>query len=475
MFPASAVARAARVWATALRGAHATRTIKTKDAPPESVVNFRNMQRRRGGAFRTNVRVASKKKSVPRLREHWYRTSHEIAEIAKGGVPEAAFHEAHAHVHTGMEEWHKLARNIRAQDRSADHLQPQLAAAAWNQVIQLAVNAGMPSAAWRTYCEMKRAHVRPTARTFAGYFAALAHAVRSRKIDVQTTRSWIEHVPKLYTALEQLSTYAAHAQPSEHDTAWLGTPATDATGGTLRPDVAAGRSRVAHETRKDPQALVAAYSAYISLLFALGRPQEALQVWDVLCPDPYPGRRAAQKTLRLPRHLIATAPTYTALLRDLGMCRMPLPAKKTAIRDVWARWQYDILTASRAQPGAPPLLDATAIKTLVWTLSIGAPSDAAKQICALLGTYCGVTFPSTPGAIQYSVPSNWRPIHFTLPMLLTDVLAFFEQQHLYAHVVDCFVHAQRTQNAPGAVHPETLPEAVACVTRAREKLSRQRT
>ena len=33
------------------------RTPKHHDAPPQSVVNFRNMQRRRGGAFHKNVRV----------------------------------------------------------------------------------------------------------------------------------------------------------------------------------------------------------------------------------------------------------------------------------------------------------------------------------------------------------------------------------------------------------------------------------
>lgn len=462
-----------RAYASAARtGPAPARTARrgTRNGPPESVVNFRNMQRRRRGAFRTDIRVESKKPRTPSLREHLFRTSHEVAQLAHGTAPEKAFHEANAILHSRMDEWRQLARRIRAQDSTADHIHPQLAAAAWNQVIGLAARAGMPSAAWRTYCDMKRAHIRPTARTYAVYFAALANAVRTKKIDTVASASWIEHVPKLFEGLEQVHTQGARAQPT-HDTEWLGAPAVDATGGTLRPSVAASRSRVVHETLKEPRAVVAAYSAYISLLCALGRPSEALAVWNDVCPDPYPGRRTEPTAPRLPRSLFATAETYTALMRDLGTCRMPLAAKQAAIRDIWARWQFDILSTSRAAPEEPPLLDAVAIKTLVWTLAIGSPPDAAKNISALLGTYCGVSFDHTPNAIRYSVPSTWRAIPFTTSTLLVDILAFYEQHGLYTQVVDCFEHAERTRHAPDAVQPDRVPDAVACVARARKHLA----
>ncbi|KAI3628265.1 hypothetical protein CBS14141_002266 [Malassezia furfur] len=476
LLPRVAVRRFATGPARAPRAAPPPKQRAAKHAaPPRNVVNFRNMQRRRGGDFRTDIRVASKRPPSPSLREHLFRTSHEMAELARGGVPEKAFHEAHARLQTRMDEWRRLARNIRTQDTTAEHIHPQLAAAAWNQVIDLAVRAGMPSAAWRVYCEMKRAHVRPTARTYAGYFAALATAVRAQRIDVATSSAWLAHIPKLYAGLEQLHHQAAQAAPATptDDTAWLGTPTEDATGARGRPSVVASKSRVLHELHKDPHAIVAAYSAYISLLCALGRPDDALQVWNDVCPDPYPGRRTTQSTPHLPRSLFATAPTYTALMRDLGRCRMPLAAKQAAIRDIWARWQFDLLATTRTEPHAAPLLDATAVKTLVWTLAIGSPRDAVQTISALLGTYCGVAFTHTPKAIHYSVPSTWHPVPIATPKMLVDILAFYDKHGQYTRVLDCYEHAERTQHTPGAVRPEAVPEAVAYVDQARKHIATQ--
>lgn len=453
-------------------GRHAARREKKKkDAPPETVVNFRNMQRRRGGEFRTDTRFTphEKGRGVPSLREHLYKASHEVAELAKGADPATAFHDAHAKLQTRMDEWHAIARRIRMADHDAD-FQPQHAAAAWNQVILLAVKAGMPSAAWRTYCEMKRAHVRPTARTYAGYFAALTAMVRSHKVDVKVSGSWIEHLPKLYDGLEQI--HEAGASVNLPDLDVFGTPAESATGGTLRPSVAKSKSRVVREMLKDPQAVVAAYSAYISLLFALQRPDEALAVWDSVCPDPYPGRRMEETVPRLPRRYFATAQTYTAILRDLGTCRMPLKAKQQAVQDIWARWQYDILQTTRAHSAkGGEILDAKAVKTLVWTLAIGHPPTAKKSICALLGTYCGIAFTRTPAGIRYSVPSTWNAIPFTIPALLVDVLAFFDREQMYAHVLDCYEHAMATKSEKGAVNPESIPEAMHHVRVAQEKLA----
>lgn len=444
---------------------------KSANAPPERVVNFRNMQRRRNGPFRTDIRVASSentRRSQPSLREHLFQASHEVNELARGADPARAFHEAHTKLQERMAEWHVLAGRIRAQDPSSEHIQPQHAAAAWNQVILLAVRAGMPSAAWRTYAEMKRAGVRPTARTYAGYFTALSAMVRTRKVNLAESRTWLEHLPKLYAGLEQVHTEAASSASTTDDGLYGQAPAS-ATGGRLsqHPAVQASKARVLWELRKDPQAIVAAYTAYISLLCAIGRPAEALAVWDAVCPDPYPGRRPAAQGKRLPRTLFATAPSYTAVLRAVAMSNMPTKAKQAAIRALWTRWQYDLLSTTRTHTKhAPVLLDSVAVKTLVWTLGMGHASDAPSLVNALLGTYVGVVFRHTPGAIRYSVPSTWKPIPFATPALLVDTLAFYDQHQMYGHVLDCFEHARKTVGA-GSVDPTRLPEAVAYAEKAR--------
>ncbi|WFD42869.1 hypothetical protein MPSI1_001519 [Malassezia psittaci] len=416
------------------------------------------MQRRRGGKFRKDIRVESKKPRLPSLRDHWYQLSHDVDNLAKSKPPKDAYHEAAELLETRMDEWHKLVRQIKAQDPTAQHIHPQLAAAAWNQVIFLAARAGMPSAAWRTFCEMKREHVRPTARTYSGYFSSLVSAIRTRKIDLKSSSAWTEHVPKLFEGLESIHTQAARTQPAD-EVSWHARAIEDATGAKLRPAVSASKQRVVHDTLKDVHAVAVAYSSYISLLFALQQHAEALKVWDQICPDMYPGRSAQNTQPRLPRHLFATAKTYTAIMRDLASCRMPIRSKQDAIRNIWNRWQFDLLAASRTQSDASPLLDVTAIKTLVWALSILPPADAVKNVNALLGTYCGVEFHHTPKVIRYSVPSTWQPIHFGSSAMFMDVLAFYDHHQLYTQVMDCYEHAEQTKNQVDAVDPGRIPEA----------------
>ena len=426
-------------------------TGRTRRDAPASVVNFRNMQRRRGGVFRTDVRMPRRKNTaVPSLREHMFRTSHAVAGLAARSDAMDAFKEADNLLRKRMSEWHALASRVRAHDRHADHVNPQMAAAAWNQVIVLAVRANSPSAAWRVYCDMKRSHVRPTARTYAGFFHALACMVRERRIDLSASNAWLEHIDKLYAGLEQLHNDVATGESfvKEH----------------VRPATRDAHRRLLQDVQKNPKALVAGYAAYISLLCALGHPKKALAVFNSVCPDGYPAHRSVEG--RVPREHFATAQFYTAMLRDLGTCRMPIRDKQAVVRDLWRRWQFDILVALRNNKSPP--LDAVALKTLVWTLTLGSPPSAVRDVCALLGSYMGVHFRRTPGTVSHESALGMRPIRFTDPALLVDVLAFFDRTGAYGHVADVYDFALAARHR--ALDPANVPAAVKLAKKAHQHL-----
>ncbi|PKI85425.1 hypothetical protein MVES_000693 [Malassezia vespertilionis] len=413
------------------------------------------------------MRIVPKKEQSPsaiqpKLRDHLFQTSHDVAELAHTQDPRAAFKDAEKLLFERMTEWHALARKMRAKHADASaHIHPQLAAAAWNQVINLAVRASSPSAAWRLYCKMKRNHIRPTARTYAGYFAALTSMVRDKRINMQESRSWLEHLPKLYQGLDQLQRDAA----MRHD-------AVDEIAGR-REFTAPFKRHTAHAACKDPQAIVSAYSSYISLLFALDNPEEGLAVFNAVCPDPYPGNAYTQSSECLPRTMFATAPFYSATLRDIGMSKMRLETKHAVVRDLWSRWQYDIMRASRMPSKRPVVLDAIAVKTLLWTLQLGRPEEAAREVSAMLGTYVGVPFTPAPGIIQYTVPTDWTPLHFTNASLLVDALSFYTQVGMPQCVVDCYTYAEKTKDASGAVQPSTIRDAVVLAERAHAALRKE--
>ena len=99
-----------RSTASCLRTATATYATshgaKSKNAPPQSVINFRNMQRRRGGAFSKNVRVHRKSRHSPedQLRQHMFETSHKIKELSSTeDNPMQLFKGAESILHEGMQ------------------------------------------------------------------------------------------------------------------------------------------------------------------------------------------------------------------------------------------------------------------------------------------------------------------------------------------------------------------------------------
>jgi len=405
------------------------------------------MQRRRGGIFRTDVRVERKPKAAAlhpdSLRQHMFATSKRISDIVKQESDAySRFKKSEALLLERMVEWRTLARRIRFYHKSQTPLSPQHGAAAWNHVILLAVRAASPTAAWHLFCDMKRQGIRPTARTYAGFFRALGEQAHTSLHDTLGLASWRERLSKLYEGLEQLHQEAA-VQTSLHD--------------ALSSHQVA-QQRVLHELEKDPASIVTAFRHYISLLCALGRYEEALQVFNHLCPDGYP---AAQHGFpRLPRNHFATVSMYTSFLRDLGLCRMPMPKKQQLIREIWRRWQDDVAMALRR--GAPLPLDETAVKTLVWTLRMGQPRNCVQDICHLLGTYMGVPFRSLADLEMHPVP---KPnVHWNDAALLVDVLAFFDQQGAYSQLVDCYTHAQNEANH--GLDPSTVPKAAALYKKA---------
>ena len=441
-----------RSTASCLRTAAATYATshgaKSKNAPPQSVINFRNMQRRRGGAFSKNVRVHRKSRHSPedQLRQHMFETSHKIKELSSTeDNPMQLFKGAESILHEGMQGWRALARSMRAKRILDGHPTPQLSAPAWNQVMLLAINAESPTAAWHLFCDMKKEGVRPTPRTFAGFFQALTRMIRAHKLETISSDVWKERLDKLYLGLTQL-----HALMGEG----------------MLPDTDGAGTSDAHFMDKDISSLATAYRMYISLQYALGRYQRAMEVFDTVCPDPYRTETLLEEHDHLLRSHFATVETYTSMVRDLGMCRaMPMNLRQQKIRQIWRRWQDEMVLTKRRKK-AQEWLDATAIKTLVWTLSIGKPATHVRDVCALLGTYMGIPFPPTQGMTDFMPVS--KPVRFTDPRLLVDVMVFFDERKMYQHVICCFNFAE--QNKHGSVDPQRIPEALTLVQKAHQCL-----
>ncbi|WFD22068.1 hypothetical protein MEQU1_000730 [Malassezia equina] len=410
------------------------------------------MQRRRGGTFRTDIRVERKPKTAvlhhDALRQHMFATSQHISNIVQEESDAVTrFKKAERLLMERMAEWRTLARRIRFQQKSRTALTPQHGAAAWNHVILLAIRAASPTASWHLFCDMKRQGIRPTARTFAGFFHALSEQARTNLHDTLRLPSWSERLTKLHDGLEQLHQDAA-AHTSMQD--------------ALSPHQVAQR-RVLHELEKDPASIATAFRHYMTLLCCLGRYEEAMQVFHRLCPDTFAA--AQHDEPRLPRKHFATVPMYTSLLRDIGLCRMPMLKKQEMVREIWRRWQDDMAMALRR--GAPPLLDETAVKTLVWTLRMGKPRTCVQDICRLLGTYMGVPFRCLADAEVH--PVSKPNVHWSDTALLVDVLSFFDQQGAYEQLIDCYTHAQK-ETAQG-LDPAQVPKAAALFKKARAHTS----
>lgn len=425
------------------------RTPKHHDAPPQSVVNFRNMQRRRGGAFHKNVRVERQSRHSPadRLRHHMFETSHKITDIVhekKDAM--TTYKRAESILHERMQEWRGLVRTMRAKRILDKHLAtPQVGAPAWNQVIMLAIRAASPTAAWHLYCDMKREGIRPTARTFAGIFHALTQMVRARKIDVLQSETWRDRLCKLYDSLGALHAQLTNDAMSD----------TDDTPPTYSPSA------------QDITSIATAYRSYLSLLCALGRCNDAMRVFNDVCPDPYPGVTLLNEHDRLLRSYFATAEMYTGFVRDLAMCPISLEKRQSFVRQIWSRWQDDMLLSGRSH-SHHALLDATAVKTLVWALSLGKPNSHVRDICALLGTYMGIALPTAHGMTDFVPVPKSSQVRFTDAQLLIDVLVFFADRKMYRHVVCCFDFA--LQHKTKTVDPTKVSEAVSLVNLARAHL-----
>ena len=174
--------------------------------------------------------------------------------------------------------------------------------------------------------------------------------IRARKLETISSDVWKERLDKMYLGLTQLHTVVGEGM----------LPDTDAAGTSDTPSI-----------DNDVSSLATAYRMYISLQYALGRYQSAMEVFDMVCPDPYRTETLLEEHDHLLRSHFATVETYTSMVRDLGMCRvMPMNLRQQKIRQIWRRWQDEMVLTKRRKK-AQEWLDATAIKTLVWTLSIG--------------------------------------------------------------------------------------------------------
>lgn len=397
-----AAQRGENTWSTR-RGAS-----KERDAPPPSVVNMRNMQRRRGGNFRFDARVPRTRRRSTRTRDHLYQLSHKISRIAREqSDPIKAFKSAQEALYQGMSEWHRLARQARAQhDAPMEDLSPQIASAAWNQVIVLGARAGSPNGAWKVYCDMKKAHLTPTLTTYTSYFHALTHMLRTGKLDSISATRWVAQVDSLYNSLEALCEAAA-------------TPSSGAD---------TPRQRVLRETRRDVAGTASAYSAYLSLLFALGRSADAMALFEQLCPPP--GSFGTERPTKF-----ASARFFTSVMRDLCLSDIDEREKRRLCGTVWGRWQQ----ALQASPSSTSLLlDNVAVKTLVWSFTFTQDSAVASaQLCALLARYFDMRFPRVPYMTRGVAPPLYAErLRVTDAALLVDILTFFNQRRQYALAAD---------------------------------------
>lgn len=417
-------ADAARALSTTALQAAAARGPR-RGEPPPSVVNFRNMQRRRGGVFRANVRVPrNAHRRGSGLRDRLFRMALEVREIGEqSGDPLEAFKAAEACLHERMKEWHTQARRTRAEhDAPLESLTPQPAVAAWNQVIGLALRAGSPNGAWRVFCDMKRAHLYPTAVTYSCYFQGLAEMVRARKVDLNTSHRWLEHASALHEGLDALRIAAAAGDKSNS--------AFD------QPVPNPARERSVEDARRDPHSLVVAYSAYLTFLFAIRRAEDARSSFDEL--------------LRLTEpHLspFSCASFYTTYVRDVCLSALPPQQKRREILAVWTRWERDVQEApnpARRQK----LLDLVALKTLVWAFSrVAQLPDAPDRTQLLLAKYAGVRFPRAPLSPPAEPPTKWSPVSLSHPLLAGDILQLFQQYGQLNRAADVAAHL--LQHAPG--------------------------
>lgn len=425
-----------------------SRPPKKRDEPPASVVNFRNMQRRRGDAFRTNIRVP---RNAPvsasgRLRDHWFGTAEQIMSCAKQDTLSAIerYKQAEALLAKRSAEWRALARTLPL-DSSAVQSSAQLGVPAYNHVIALAIRAASPSAAWHLFCDMKRQGLRPTPRTFSNMFHAMVSMVHAQQLETLSTPLWHERLAKMYEGLGQAHAAAARWQVHPEE----------------RMALLSRRSAADYA----PSTVAAAYRAYMALELALGRATEAMAAFDAVCPDNYPGAFADDDDTRLPRAVFATVDLYTAVMHGLARAPLPPQQKSELVRLVWHRWQDDILQGHRR--GALALLDAKAVRGIVWAFSQSQEPKDVAEVCAMLGRYLGVPFPTTPGAKSYTTTGT-PVVPFKDPVLLMDVLRFFFRRRAYHAVLDVCAHAKQTF-ADGLA---ALPAATDLEAQARLRLSR---
>lgn len=436
-------------WSGVVAAAYSTsQSVKPKHAPPQSVVNFRNMQRRRGGAFRTDVRVSRKSRHGPmsQLREHMYKMSNKIKSIAmEEKDPMSKFKEAESVLHERMQTWRELVRSMRARGYE-EKAPPLLAAPAWNQVINMAIQADSPTAAWHLYCDMKRIGVTPTPYTYAGFFSTAAQMARAGNLKTLDSDLWQTRLAKMYDSLNEL-----------HTKWW----------NKLLPESDHEQVTYTTEVMQIGASFALAYRACISLLFALDRADSGMSIFMRICPDPYPGMRSRHRHGEDFRPYFSNVEMYTNMQSEIGKSvHLSTRQRRKLIREVWRRWQDEMLLASTKNKRMV-WLDAMAVKTLVWTLSLTKPAGYVREVCALLGTYMGIPLPRLPG-----MSSGYVPVHptvaFTDPRLLEDVLKFFDKNEMYRHVMCCFEFAQQEKHR--GVDPTTIPKAVEVYKKAQKHL-----
>ena len=61
-----------------------------------------------------------------------------------------------------------------------------------------------------------------------------------------------------------------------------------------------------------------------------------------------------------------------------------------------------------------------------------------------------------------------KPVRFTDPRLLVDVMVFFDERKMYRHVICCFNFADQYKHS--SVDPQKIPEALTLVQKAHQSL-----
>ena len=371
LFSAQATGAISAQWRSSEHGRPARR-------PPQSVINYKNMQRRRGDKVRPLERKRPREHIG--LREYLVRLAQEVRALDRTKEPAQVAAQAAELVRTRTKNWFSLYHRARREGRAPPETKPVHVVPAWNQAMVYALRADDVSLARALYNDLHNYSIKPTEYTLAGYLGGLAaHLRRTKPASVPLRLT--DHVQIMGDALESLV-------ESEPD-------------GAVNP------------------VLVSAQTSYLAVLVLVGRVHDARNIFETLCPDP-------RTNPRLPTPY-ATAAFYTSFLN--AMCIVDFEDKSEYLYDFWDRWETGV---RRGMPQVPQF-DGTCAKTIVWAMSLDEDhARGAASLTHFLSQYIGVQFKRMPHIARMLLE---HPIPMA-PRSVSDALKVYTDRRMFSHAAD---------------------------------------